>query len=129
MMSNKRRDIIGSMTAEWQKNTHLSVPVSPEQRKARMRAAGSFLDLLVEKIRSGALVDADQIPVFYRTFQQEHAGLGDFGLIHALGLAWQRDLNNECISESDPNQLPPDAIELVVALGLLEQVVFAPHSQ
>ena len=99
--------------------------LTQEQRKERLRLSEGFLGDLLERIREGSLTGFEEIPGLYKAYCKENAHLVDtFDLGHVWSIAWQRDLQNGHIAEDNYKNLPLDAADVTVALGLLEQAVF-----
>lgn len=104
-----------------------SLPTS-DKLAARLKLSEQFLDeVLLPRIHNDALTP-DEIITLHGRFKKEHAGLGDdFELGHTYQAAWKRDLVNEKIAKTDANKLPLDAPDIVVAMGLLEQVIISQN--
>lgn len=94
-----------------------------EQRQARLLLSERFLDeIMLPNIQTGIKMDLIKV---YRDFQRRNPGVGDdFELSHVYIHAFERELHNEYLATHHPDRLPFDAADVVVAVALLEAVVF-----
>jgi len=116
MINKENRSGLKEMTQEYKKNgLHTA-----EQRSARLENARCFLGVLLAHIRENRLTGSEEVHELYKTFRQEHPGLGnDFDLGQTWWIAFQQHSLNECLRENAPDKLPSDADYVKVALELL----------
>jgi len=97
------------------------------ERQERLLLATRFLDEeLLPRLKSNEEITSDWLIKAFNEFCDVNALVASsFDLGHVWLVAWQRDVQNQCLSESNPQSVSPGAVFVAKATRLLEQVVFA----